>query len=57
MTIKITFNKSSLQPVSQISSAIRAKSFKISSATANFAQYVRTVKAYALAELPLEHMI
>lgn len=34
----------------------RAKSFKISSATANFAQYVRTVKAYALAGLPLEHI-
>ena len=37
-------------------SVIRAKSFKISSATQNFAQYVRTVKAYALAGLPLEHI-
>lgn len=34
----------------------RAKSFKINSVTANFAQYVRTVKAYALAGLPLVHI-
>lgn len=34
----------------------RAKSFKINSATQNFAQYVRTVKAYALAGLPLVHI-
>lgn len=34
----------------------RAKSFKIKSATHNFAQYVRTVKAYALAGLPLVHI-
>lgn len=40
----------------QKSSVIRAKSFKISSATQNFAQYVRTVKAYALAGLPLVHI-
>lgn len=37
-------------------SVIRAKSFKVSSAMQNFAQYVRTVKAYALAGLPLEHI-
>lgn len=52
----ITFQKPSIQQASQISSAIRAKSFKISSATENFAQYVRTVKAYALAGLPLVHI-
>lgn len=34
----------------------RAKSFKVSSQTQNFAQYVRTVKAYALAGMPLEHI-
>lgn len=34
----------------------RAKSFKINSAMQNFAQYVRTVKAYALAGLPLVHI-
>ena len=37
-------------------SPIRAKSFKINSASHNFAQYARTVKAYALAGLPLEHI-
>ncbi|TSC85970.1 MAG: hypothetical protein G01um10147_1037 [Microgenomates group bacterium Gr01-1014_7] len=37
-------------------SPIRAKSFKISSGGQNFAQYARTVKAYALAGLPLEHI-
>lgn len=35
---------------------MRAKSFKISSVMQNFAQYVRTVKAYALAGMPLEHI-
>ncbi len=51
----ITFDKPSFQPTSQ-TSVIRAKSFKISSAMGNFAQYVRTVKAYALAGLPLVHI-
>jgi len=37
-------------------SPIRAKSFKINSCMQNFAQYARTVKAYALAWLPLEHI-
>lgn len=37
-------------------SPIRAKSFKISSGVQNFAQYARTVKAYALAGLPLKHI-
>lgn len=37
-------------------SPIRAKSFKVSSGVQNFAQYARTVKAYALAGLPLEHI-
>lgn len=36
-------------------SLVRAKSYKITSAR-NYAQYVRTVKAYALAGLPLEHI-
>lgn len=52
----IKFNSPSIQLASQTQSAIRAKSFKISSAMQNFAQYVRTVKAYALAGLPLEHI-
>lgn len=34
----------------------RAKSFKVTSQTPNYAQYVRTVKAYALAGLPFEHI-
>lgn len=37
-------------------SPVRAKSFKINSANHNFSQYARTVKAYALAGLPLEHI-
>lgn len=37
-------------------SPIRARSFKINSVMQNFSQYVRTVKAYALAGLPLEHI-
>lgn len=37
-------------------SAIRAKSFKVTSHTQNFAQYVATVKAYALAGMPFEHI-
>lgn len=37
-------------------SPIRAKSFKINSPMHNFAQYARTVKTYALAGLPLEHI-
>lgn len=37
-------------------SVIRAKSFKVISGAQNFAQYVRTVKAYALASMPLEHI-
>lgn len=40
----------------QTSSVIRAKSFKINSAMQNFAQYIRTVKAYALAGMPLVHI-
>lgn len=37
-------------------SPIRAKAFKINSGAHNFAQYARTVKAYSLAGLPLEHI-
>lgn len=37
-------------------SITRAKSFKVTSQTQNYAQYVRTVKAYALASLPFEHI-
>lgn len=37
-------------------SLTRAKSFKVTSQTPNYAQYVRTVKAYALAGLPFEHI-
>lgn len=44
-----------LQPTGEVL-PLRAKSFKIISAPPNFAQYVRTVKAYALAGMPLEHI-
>ena len=44
------------QDIITLQAAIRAKSFKINSHTQNFSQYVRTVKAYALAGLPLVHI-
>ncbi len=34
----------------------RAKSFKVNSTSQNYAQYVSTVKAYALAGMPFEHI-
>lgn len=34
----------------------RAKSFKVIAPTQNYSQYIRTVKAYALAGLPFEHI-
>lgn len=37
-------------------SITHAKSFKVTSQTPNYAQYVRTVKAYALAGLSFEHI-
>lgn len=37
-------------------SVLRAKSFRITSGMSNFAQYVRTVKAYAWAGMPYEHI-
>lgn len=37
-------------------SPTRAKSFKVKSPTVNYTQYVKTVKAYALAGLPFEHI-
>lgn len=39
-----------------VPSVVRAKSFRITSGMGNFAQYVKTVKAYALAGMPLEHI-
>lgn len=36
--------------------ATRAKSFKVIAPTQNYSQYIRTVKAYALAGLPFEHI-
>lgn len=49
-------NKTIIFPQNNQYQPMRAKSFKISSAMQNFAQYVRTVKAYALANMPLEHI-
>ncbi len=37
-------------------SRVRAKSFKVSSGQQNYYQYVATVKAYALAGMPFEHI-
>lgn len=37
-------------------SVTRAKSFKIASQQQNYSQYVNTIKAYALAGLPFEHI-
>ncbi len=34
----------------------RAKSFKVISPSQNYAQYIKTVKAYALAGMPFEHI-
>ncbi len=34
----------------------RAKSYKVIAPTQNYAQYIRTIKAYALAGLPFEHI-
>lgn len=42
--------------VSLSSSKIRAKSFRISSGQQNYTQYAATVKAYALAGMPFEHI-
>lgn len=39
-----------------VPSVFRARSFRITSGRGNFPQYVRTVKAYALAGMPLEHI-
>lgn len=37
-------------------SVIRAKSFKVTSGNQNYSQYVNTIKAYALAGMPFEHI-
>lgn len=37
-------------------SLTRAKSFKVTSPSQNYAQYIKTVKAYALAGMPFEHI-
>lgn len=37
-------------------SLTRAKSFKVTTPIQNYAQYIRTVKAYALAGMPFEHI-
>ena len=42
--------------ISSSVSPTRAKSFKVNSRTQNYAQYVSTVKAYALAGMPFEHI-
>ncbi len=52
----ITFKKSSIQKASQQSSVIRAKSFKVTAANQNYSQYINTIKAYALAGMPFEHI-
>lgn len=51
----IVFNRIAPQ-TPQTSSVIRAKSFKVNSPNHNFAQYINTIKAYALAGLPFEHI-
>lgn len=52
----ITFQKYSIQPASQASVVIRAKSFKVTSGNQNYSQYVNAIKAYALAGMPFEHI-
>ena len=52
----ITFQKPSIQQASQASSVIRAKSYKVTSGNQNYSQYVNTIKAYAQAGMPFEHI-
>lgn len=40
----------------QKSSVIRAKSYKVTSGNQNYSQYVNTIKAYAQAGMPFEHI-
>jgi len=44
------------QDIITLQAAIRAKSFKINSQTQNYSQYINTIKAYAQAGLPFEHI-
>lgn len=46
---------SQVTPVNSVT-AVRAKSFKVTSGTGNYSQYVSTIKAYALAGMPFEHI-
>lgn len=54
----ITFNSPSMQVISSDnpSSATRAKSFKVRTSVRDYNQYVNTIKAYAQAGLPFEHI-
>lgn len=52
----LTSEKKNAIVFAQNPGVVRAKSFKVNSHQQNFSQYVRTVKAYALAGLPLEHI-
>jgi len=52
----IVFSNKSIFASSSNSALIRAKSFKVNSPTHNFAQYINTIKAYALAGMPFEHI-
>lgn len=52
----IVFSNKSVSTSASNSALIRAKSFKVSSPTHNFTQYINTIKAYALAGMPFEHI-
>lgn len=52
----LTFTNQNIAKSTQDFSQTRAKSFKVKAPVSNFAQYVKTVKAYALAGLPFEHI-
>lgn len=55
-TKTINSNNQSLTQNPQNRAVIRAKSFKVSSRTRNYTQYINAIKAYALAGMPFEHI-
>lgn len=52
----INFSNTSVQKPSQGFTQTRAKSYKIKASPHNFAQYIQTIKAYAIAALPFNHI-
>lgn len=52
----ITFVKKDLTQSTHDVSATRAKSFKVRTSVRDYAQYVNTIKAYAQAGMPFEHI-